>query len=81
MLKNKVLKYFTIGLCALCIAGCSTNENKISLEVGMKAPPTSFNLLDGNNLLVDEQKGKTLVVMFWGTWCSKSKQDISKRNK
>jgi thiol-disulfide isomerase/thioredoxin len=44
-------------------------RNLPQLKVGGTAPPIAGKDLDGNELRLEDYRGKVVVVIFWGTWC------------
>jgi thiol-disulfide isomerase/thioredoxin len=48
-------------------------SNPAAVLVGKYAPYTQVTLLGGEEQLIDEYQGKPLVLVFWATWCSKSR--------
>ena len=58
------------------LAGCSASHSGSQL-VGKYAPLTRFQLVDGGFIPLEQYRGKTVVLTFWATWCSKSNQLLS----
>ncbi len=49
----------------------------VSLVAGERAPNFSLKDLDGNRVALDQFKGKTVVIAFWSTWCSRCEEELS----
>ncbi len=58
------------------LAGCSATHSSSEI-VGKYAPLTRFQLVDGDFIPLEQYRGKTVVLTFWATWCSKSNQLLS----
>lgn len=46
--------------------------------IGKMAPWTKFTTLEGGWLSVEELRGRTAVVVFWASWCAKSRKKLSR---
>jgi thiol-disulfide isomerase/thioredoxin len=49
--------------------GESSDDGLASAFVGQPAPDFQLKLLDGENFVLSEAKGKIIVLDFWATWC------------
>ena len=58
----------TAFLLAACLSGCS-EDGRILLQVGKKAPPFTLELLDGGQATLEQYAGKGLVITFMASWC------------
>ena len=69
----------SIFLCVLSVAlsvsttACSTQFPEIPIT-GQSDPYMKLIMLDGTVRAIGEYKGKTVVLLFWATWCGKSKR-------
>jgi peroxiredoxin len=59
----------------------SQNEKKIDdrgyfVSIGDKTENIEFNLIDGNNISLDELKGKVVVLQFTASWCSVCRKEM-----
>ena len=52
---------------------CSSKSPEIPV-VGETFPYTKIIMYDGTVKALNEYKGKTVVLLFWATWCGKSKR-------
>ncbi|ALC81454.1 MULTISPECIES: thiol-disulfide oxidoreductase ResA [Bacillus] len=50
------------------------SEEKIS--EGSKAPNFALQTMDGNEIELDDLKGKGVFLNFWGTWCEPCKKEF-----
>jgi peroxiredoxin len=69
--KITVLLFFL----ASSLAGCS-EEGRVLLEVGKKAPPFTLKLVNGGEVTLDQFAGKGLVITFMASWCPCSNDSI-----
>ena len=60
--------------------GCSSSSQTAKEFIGQEAPYTRFTMLDGSTKLLEEYKGKKLVLLFWATWCHVSRPEIEDLN-
>lgn len=44
---------------------------------GQQAPGFSLKDLDGNRLTLEQFRGKTVVIAFWSTWCSRCEDELN----
>lgn len=66
-----------IAVAALVCASCAGSMSGKEL-VGTTVPATRVQMMSGEYVPLDEYRGKTVVVTFWATWCSRSNQTLSK---
>ncbi len=62
-----------LGMCLL-LSSCVFGPAPGSQWVGMVTPPARFTMLDGTRVSIDAFSGKTTVVVFWKSDCSKSRR-------
>jgi len=49
----------------------------VTLVPGDKAPNFTLNDLDGRQVSLDQFRGKTVVIAFWSTWCSRCEEELT----
>jgi len=49
----------------------------VSLAPGDRAPEFSLSDIDGNRVTLDQFRGKTVVIAFWSTWCSRCEEELA----
>lgn len=49
----------------------------VTLSVGDKAPDFTLKDVDGRQFTLDQFRGKTVVIAFWATWCSRCEEELS----
>lgn len=49
----------------------------VSLVPGEKAPNFTLKDVDGRRVTLDQFKGKTVVIAFWSTWCSRCEEELA----
>lgn len=42
----------------------------VGREAGMKAPDFTLPTMDGGSFTLSEQRGRTVILNFWATWCT-----------
>ena len=65
---------------ALCLAACSAGSKGKPELVGNQAPYVRLVALDGAPHVLEEYKGRTIVLIFWAQWCHRSNQSIARLN-
>ncbi len=55
----------------------ATHASGVTLAAGQKAPAFSLKDLDGNRVSLEQFRGKTVVIAFWSTWCSRCEEEIT----
>ncbi len=53
----------------------------VTLTAGEKAPGFSLKDIDGNQVTLEQFQGKTVVIAFWSTWCSRCEEELTFLNK
>jgi peroxiredoxin len=48
----------------------------VKSQVERKAPSFCLKTLDGNQVVLDEFKGKNILLMFWATWCPSCVEEL-----
>ena len=66
------MKLFVIVLLLLGGAGCASTAT--SYLVGSQVPAVRFTMMNGARVSADSFRGKRVVIAFWATHCSRSKQ-------
>ncbi len=49
----------------------------VTLTAGQQAPGFSLKDIDGNRVTLDQFRGKTVVIAFWSTWCSRCEEELT----
>lgn len=74
------LRHFAAALIiSTAFTSCATTQAKKDL-VGTNAGDVLFQDLEGTQHILDEFKGKTVVLVFWAQWCSRSRSSITALN-
>ena len=72
-MKKLLLVLFTISSTILSAQVVSqstvTQEQQVTLSVGMDAPDFTATDVNGNEFRLSSLKGKYVVLDFWGSWC------------
>jgi peroxiredoxin len=69
--KLGVAVFLLVTLVATAPAGA------VSLSAGERAPNFSLKNIDGGKVTLDQFKGKTVVIAFWSTWCSRCEEELT----
>ena len=67
--------FTTLSFLALLLTACS-EEQRILLQVGEKAPPFTLTLIDGKQTQLEDYAGKGLIITFMSSWCPCSNDSI-----
>ena len=66
-----------IGL-IVCLSGCGVLTLQAKEMIGQPAPEARLMLLDGTEFPMSSLQGKYVVLVFWATWCPKSRKLIGR---
>jgi thiol-disulfide isomerase/thioredoxin len=60
-----------LGISAMILASCSRapSGSEATVEVGQQAPKFKLPDLSGQEVALDQYKGKIVMLDFWATWC------------
>ncbi|GAB4362886.1 MAG: hypothetical protein Kow00128_03100 [Deltaproteobacteria bacterium] len=77
MQSTKFLKRLLPGLIALLLLMPASFAGAVTLTAGDPAPNFTLNDLDGRRVSLDQFRGKTVVIAFWSTWCSRCEEELT----
>lgn len=66
-----------LGLSVVASILLASPAAAVTLSPGDKAPKFSLNDIEGNKVSLDQYVGKTVVIAFWSTWCSRCEEELS----
>lgn len=72
MTKRKALvAYVALGLAMAALTGCvrPPSEMEQVVQIGQKAPAFTLPDLSGQQVSLDQYRGKVVMLDFWATWC------------
>lgn len=61
---------------AVALAAAAVPAGAVSLAAGDVAPGFALKDLDGKSVTLDQFRGKTVVIAFWSTWCSRCEEEL-----
>jgi thiol-disulfide isomerase/thioredoxin len=69
--KKPLMAYVALGLIALLFSGCMRpqNESERMVQIGRAAPSFKLPDLSGQEVTLDQFKGRVVMLDFWATWC------------
>ena len=76
MLFTPFRKFATILVIALLVIPVA-RAGAVNLTMGEKAPGFSLKDIDGNQVTLEQFRGKTVVIAFWSTWCSRCEEELT----
>ena len=80
--KLSVFRYFSfflvLGAC-LSLFGCVFHNNGEKF-VGKPVPSTRLTMLDGDYVGIEQFRGKSVVLVFWATWCHQTRPIMTRLN-
>jgi thiol-disulfide isomerase/thioredoxin len=62
-----------VGALLLAVSGCAIVSSQTVDFVDKPAPSARLMLLDGSQIPLTPDPGRTAAVLFWATWCSRSR--------
>src|SRR5690606_35612901 len=78
-LMKSLLSVF-LGIACLFFVSCSSTTAAKNL-LGKQAPAVRFTMLDGSTVSLANLRGRTVVLVFWASWCSRSRRLIEDLNR
>jgi peroxiredoxin len=61
----------------LLLLAIAVPAGAVSLVAGERAPNFSLKDLEGNRVTLTQFQGKTVVIAFWSTWCSRCEEELT----
>ncbi len=65
----------TVALVIL-LALSAVPASAVTLSAGDKAPDFLLEELDGTTISLEQFRGKTVLIAFWSTWCSRCEEEL-----
>jgi peroxiredoxin len=70
-----------VRLLALVGVGIGASMSATAVAPATVAPDFTLRTMDGQNLRLQEQRGRVVLVNFWATWCGPCRQEMPHLNK
>ena len=66
------MRIFALAFALFLMGGASSflTAQPTGLEIGNKSPEIKLPTTKGDTVLLSSQKGKLVLIDFWGTWCA-----------
>ena len=78
VLAPKIFLLLLIGLLIYVMFDALYGEKTISVKsplISNESPKFTLKTFDGNNITLDDFKGKAVLLNFWASWCNSCKQE------
>jgi thiol-disulfide isomerase/thioredoxin len=71
MSKTALNAYVVLSIIAILVVGCTRPpaENGPAIQIGINAPSFKLPDISGQQVTLDQFKGKVVMLDFWATWC------------
>lgn len=80
--RSGIGRSITVGVLLLAVVGIIitlmnfTNSGKERVSPGQAAPDFTLVDLNGNKLSLNDLRGKTVLLNFWGSWCEPCRKEM-----
>lgn len=71
-IRKSLVGFFLVALVLLAAPAVA-----VTLHPGDNAPNFSLKDIDGNKVSLNQFRGKTVVIAFWSTWCSRCEEELT----
>jgi peroxiredoxin len=61
---------------AILLSFLAVPAGAVNLHPGDKAPNFTLTDIDGKRVTLDQYRGKTVIIAFWSTWCSRCEEEL-----
>ncbi len=66
-----------LSILSLCCCGIESIRSDLpQVKIGSKAPDFDSYTLDGEEVRLNNYRGKIVILVFWKTWCEACKQEL-----
>ncbi len=66
-----------VVLAVLFVVSTAGPSAAVTLSAGDPAPRFTLKDIDGNVVSLDQFRGRTVVLAFWSTWCSRCEEELT----
>ena len=73
IVKKVLLAFISVVLSTLILSSCSrplSQTDESIIQIGQPAPKFKLPDLNGQEVSLDQYKGKIVMIDFWATWCN-----------
>ena len=75
-MQSTMRKSLILGSVLVLLSLCAFPAAATTLTAGDKAPNFLLEDLDGKKVTLEQFRGKTVVIAFWSTWCSRCEEEL-----
>jgi len=69
--------YSSLALLLLLFLLPALPAQAVTLSAGDEVPNFTLSDIDGKQISLDQFRGKTVVIAFWSTWCSRCEEELT----
>lgn len=76
-MQSTPIRIITLLAAILLLLPTAGPAGAVTLGAGDRAPEFALKDIDGGQVTLDQFRGKTVLIAFWSTWCSRCEEELA----